>query len=160
MTKLGAGVLLAAVLAASRASAQGVSTVYGAYNGAAPTLQPGQVAPLQVDQSGNLRVSIAQNPFGAFQSGNVSVTTAQTVVFPANAVRVRYRLQNTDYVTAKGGGGGAVWCGWGSVVPSPHATGFLLLAGATDDVSGPGTPTASLSCVSETGSLVLYWETY
>ena len=160
MTRLRFSVLLGAFLIASRASAQGVSTVYGAYNGASPTLQPGQVAPLQVDQSGNLRVSVMQSPFGAFQSGNVTVTTAQTAVFPANTARVRYRLQNTDYTTAKGGGGGAVWCAWGAVVPSPHLTGFVLLAGATDDVSGPGTPTASLSCVSETGSLVLYWETY
>ena len=61
----------AALLAApQRADAQGVGTVFGAYNASPMTLAPGNIAPLQLDQGGNVKIDCIIGCGGGGGGGN------------------------------------------------------------------------------------------
>lgn len=91
-------------------------------------------------------------------------TTAQDVL-PAQSSRSRLMVQNTDYTTASGGAGIAVWCRWGTAAAAPaaaHALGsWLLLPGASrDDSSALVVNKDPLNCIAESGSPILHVEQY
>ena len=76
-----------AALLAGEGRAQTVNLGFGTYNATAPTLLSGQIAPLQLDGAGNLKVNVVAGVSGGGSSG--SGVTASTGSASSSAVPVQ-----------------------------------------------------------------------
>lgn len=102
---------------------------------------------------------------GSYADFSIAVTTAGVDICAANAGRVRFKALNQDAITPGGAGTGAViWGRWGTKAANPATVNgvgsFMISPGGGIDDQGPGVNTSAFNAISESGSPVLYVETY
>jgi hypothetical protein len=136
---------------------------------AAPSVALAQPSPTYQDLNVTNSLTVAGLPVtgvpkGTYADGSRALSSTASDVFAANAARVRIRLLDTDYTTALGGAGIAIWCRWGTAAAAaaaPHGVGsFPLFPGGGVDDQGSGVNQSAVNCVAESGAPLLFAEQY
>ena len=160
MKRLGLAALPAvfALVCASRAEAQWSGQIYAGYNATLPTLTSGQSLPLQIDNTGNLKVdcvlgcgssstSTAAQGNAAAASGAwpVYLTVGGTAIGAGNPLVVQDTTDGAPITSATMPSGGSGMLGWlsdltkelsGTLATTDTADGASSTSGATNQGSG------------------------
>ena len=159
MKRLAFAAVAAAIGLAPNAVAQGVGATYGAYNSNALSLAPGALAPLQLDQTGNVKIDciigcggaqgqgIAANPSGAWPFYPVQGGSA---VSSANPLFIQDPFDGSPITGAAMPSGGNGILGWLSAMYRLQAG--TLSVGGTVSVANNVAVTDSTVAYGATGA--------